>query len=353
MSKTGTYTLKDLQDISSPTVTQFGLEAVQEAVQNELQAHNLQVGQMLADYAQPTTEREEADATGQLLDGVMEKGDEFSRARTQKPDKAGKVGFPLEKFIYAIGWTAEYLQNATPAQIATATLNAERAHRRMLLEGVRGALFRPTNYTFNDYLTTNPIDIGVRALFNGDGNVPPLGPNLEEFDGAHTHFLAVNGLTVNAANSLILTVAEHTNDGNVRIHINVAQEAAWRGLTGFVPLTDVRVRVGADQVIGQAALDTSRINNRLIGYFNGAEVWVKPWIYNNYALALDANARVKALSMREHADASRRGLRTVAEIVTYPLQSQYMEAWVGFGVKNRGAAAALYTGGGAYVDPTV
>jgi hypothetical protein len=45
-------------------------------------------------------------------------------------------------------------------------------------------------------------------------------------------------------------------------------------------------------------------------------------------------------------------LYLAGEIITHPLQAQYMEAKHGFGAFTRTNGAALYLGGGTYTDPS-
>lgn len=340
-SATGTHRLSDLLVVTNQTVQQFGLAAVQDTLNAELAAHNRVLRENMGAFVTPTTEREEAEG-GATTDGEMEEVDpDFGRARTQMQQPAGKVAYPLRNFQFAVGWTAEFLETATPADIATSTINAETAHVRALQRAMREALHRPTNYDFEDFLTDRAT-INVKALYNGDGTVPPIGRNLEVFDNTHNHYTAITtDITAAAMNALILNVAEHGPSASVQVWIALAQEASVRALPGFAPYQDVRVRVGTDQTIGVSPLDPLNFANRAIGVYGGAEIWVKPICIPNYLIALNTGAAAKPLRMREPREEARRGLRTLAEIATFPLQARYMGARFGFGVYNRGAAAVL------------
>lgn len=351
MSYTGTHTLEDLKSIKDKTAVAFGLDAVQDVVTADLAAHNAVLADQMAAYAAPTTMREAADGTGNLLQGVMELADEFSRVRTQKDGKPGKVGFPLHKRQYAIGFTADYLREAPLADVATRILGAQRAHIQAHLTDMKKALFLPTNRTFSDYLVDD-MDLSIKALYNGDGTIPALGPNAEEFGGSHSHYLGSATLTTAALDALILTVAEHNGNADVRLHINVAQESVVRGLAGFIPAVDPRVNLGANAAVAVSPLALGNRGNRVIGYYNGAEVHIKPWVPASYVAAVDVNAPARALAMRQPVDPGQQGLRQVALIVTYPLQAQYWESKFAYGVKSRGAAAVLFIGNATYAAPS-
>ncbi len=352
--RTGTLDLRDLQNITNQTVPQYGLADVQAAVQNELAIHNGLYQDMVANLAAPVPDRQLADASGQLLDGTMQEVDEYGRVRTQKPGPVGKVGFPLRRYQFGIGFTGDYLQTATPAQVATATQNAQAAHRRQLITSVRNALFSPVNYTFADFLTDN-MEIPVKALYNGDGTAPTMGPNAEVFDGTHNHYLAFTSFTSAGLDALINTVAEHTNNAAIEVYINVADETAVRGFTGFTPALDSQIIVAQGTAMTVQRLDTGRQNNRLIGRYRGADIYVKSWVYSHYAVAVDTNAAVKPLGLREPTNAALRGLRMVGSIITFPLQSEYWGAEFGMGARNRSAAAVAQFNAaqaGTYQDPT-
>lgn len=352
MSYTGMHTLEDLKQIRDKTAVAFGLEAVQDVVRSDLASYNGTLNDLMSLYAAPVTRREEADQTGNLLQGVMEYADENSRVRTQKDSKPGKLGYPLHRMQYAIGFTADFLQEAPVGEVATRILGAQRAHTNAHLKALKTALFTPTNYTFSDYLVDD-MDVGVKALYNGDGTIPALGPNAEEFTGTHSHYLGSATLTTTALDALIVTVAEHNGNADVILHINVAQESPVRALSGFIPAVDGRVNLGANAAVAVSPLALGNRGNRLIGYYNGAAVWVKPWVPAGYIAAIDVNAPGKALAMRQPESAAQQGLRQIATNVAYPLQAQYWEARFGYGVRSRGAAAVLYIGNATYTAPSI
>jgi hypothetical protein len=348
---TGTHTLADLQRITDQTVTQFGIENVLPVIQAELEAHNRVLNENMAAFVQMTTEREEAAGGSTSFD--MEEADEYNRPRSQKPGDPYKVGYPLRRFTAAAGWTAEFFNIATPATLAERLLEVQAAHARELQRGIRAALLRGTNYDFKPYIADlRDTVVNVKALYNADGDVPPLGPQLDSFVGSHNHYLANASLTNAAVAGLINTVAEHSLNANIKIWINKADEAAYHALTDFRPHIDIRERPRLDQNVSALALDTGNVNNRAIGLINGAEVWIKPWMVANYSVAVNLSAADKPLKKRETVQAARRGLRPIAEVANFPLQANVFEALFGFGAFNRGAAAVLFHAGASYVTPS-
>jgi hypothetical protein len=350
MAQTGTHTLADLQAITDRTVVQFGIENVLPVIQQELDAHNRVVDDMVADFASRTTEREEP--VGGTTSFDMEIADEFNRPRTQKPGAPDKVGYPLDRFTVGIGWTAEFFQKATPAALVERLLETEAAHVRQLIKSIRKSLMASVNFSFTPYIEDiRDVAVTVRALYNADGFVPPVGPNLEQFVGSHNHYLGSATLTNAAVGSLITHIAEHSRRSSIRIYINKADEAAWRALTDFRPYLDMRERPSLTRDVANVPLEVLVTDDRAIGIIQGAEVWTKPWMVSNYALGVNITAPDKALRMREPTDVNRRGLRPIAEVATFPYQARVFEALFGFGVYNRGAAAVLQFNNATYTAP--
>jgi len=357
--RTGTHDLRDLQNVTNQTVILFGLEDVQAAVQAELAIHNSIANDMTSTLVAPVSSRIVPDASGMMLDGDMAEVDEYGRVRTQKVGTPEQIGIPIKRYQFGVGFTADYLHRATPAQVALATLNAQSADIRNTIRQVRNTLFNPTNSTFVDWLRDN-MSLSLKALYNADGVAPPMGPNGETFDGTHNHYMAFTAFTPAALDALINNVAEHSNNNRLETYINVAQEATVRTFPGFTAAVDPNIVVATTQSITVQRLDTGRSNNRLIGRYNGTDVWVKSWIFPNYGAVANAAAAVPAIGRREptgeDAVVGTPGLRMVGQIVTFPLQSEYWGREIGFGVRNRGVAAVAQFNAataGVYQDPTL
>jgi hypothetical protein len=110
----------------------------------------------------------------------------------------------------------------------------------------------------------------------------------------------------------------------------------------------------ANQPLGKR-LDITRLDNRAIGIFGAAEVWVKPWMLPSYFFAFDSTADAKPVCVRTRSGSmsAADGLNIAAEIDLYPLHAQYMECEFGAGVWNRTNGAVGFTNGATYVDPVV
>jgi hypothetical protein len=352
---TGTLTIADLQSNRFQSAADFGLNTIADVLRADLAAYNRVVDEMMMDLAVATDDRQRI--YGASADGEMLESDEYDRGVAVKPAGGSTVGFPLRKFVKDIGWTRDYSLMATPADYAEAMLGVQSMHTRAIRRELQRAIFGSANYTFRDRFVSPQVDLAVKRLVNADSLSIPNGPNGETFTAAsHTHYDFLDGANPTAAalTSLIEDVIEHGHGNRVLLNINRAAETAVRALTGFIAYTDPRV-VPADNAARTAiSLDNSRIDNRAIGLFGAAEVWVRSWVPAGYVFAYDAGTDMKPLVYRQHPAAAVRGLRIVATLDDYPLYAEVMESYFGFGVWTRTNGAVLYYAGSAsaYVDPT-
>lgn len=348
---TATHDISTLLAARNQSVAAFGLNNIVPILERELEAHNRLVEGVVGELADFTTDRQRK--YGVSVAGEMEKVDEYGRSRTQAGKPGDTVGFPLDLYQFAIGWTRKWFENKTPADMAIALQAAERAHLRALLREIKRAFMLSANYTFTDHLVDN-VDLFVKRMVNADGATIPEGPNNETFDGAtHTHYLARAGgsLAASDVTGAINTLVEHDHGKMVKIAINKTDETAFRALTGFIGYPDPRVVYRNTDTPG-TTLDITRLDNRAIGIFGGAEVWVKPWMPASYHFIWDAGSD-KPVVIRQRENGTMPGLRIAGENDAFPLHAQYMEAEFGPAVWNRTNGVMLYTGGTSYADPVI
>lgn len=350
--RTGTHDISSLMAANLQSAAEYGLDTINEVLQNDLRTHQTIVNQLVAEFMEPTTDRQRI--SGASSSGEMLEVDEYGGAPTQREQVGGPVGFPLRKFQYNLGWTNLWFKTKTPRDMALAQLNAEKAHLRRIQKEIKKAIFGSANYSFRDFLVDNFV-LAVKRFHNADGAAIPDGPNGEVFDGTtHTHIFASAGWSATVLTNAINTVVEHGFGGQVRVYINVADEAAVRALTGFYPYYDPRLIVANNITLpGNRRLDISRMDNRPIGLFGAAEVWVKPWVPALYSFVFDNGTPAKPLVFRQRNQAALRGLRIAAENDDYPLLARFMEDEFGVAVWNRANGAVYYAGGAAWVDPNI
>lgn len=342
-------TLDSLGASATQTVAGFGEDRVFDAITAHLRIHNGIMTEMLAGKAERSSDR--LRRYGGVDTMVMEDADQFGVARAQKVTAGSNVGFPLRLKTAGLQWTRKALRVMSLREIDAQVTAMLAADVQAVTTELKRALFLPTNYTFTDVLVDN-VDLPVKRLVNADSAVIPVGPNGETFDAAtHTHYLAAATLTTAALDGLIDTVREHYNVGQVMVEINKAQETTVRGLTGFAPYTDPRLINQSTALVAGNRLDITNPNNRAIGLYREAEIWVKPWMPATYLFGM-VDGAPKPLVMRTRDDSSG-DLELVANDEDYPLRAERYEREFGVGVGTRTNGAALYIGGGSYVAPTL
>jgi hypothetical protein len=350
-TQTGTHTIEDLLDVEHQSVAEFGRSTVENVIQSDLENHRQLTEEMVSGLAETTTDRQRI--YGDAGNTEMEEVDEFGRGTTQEDHDSGEVAFPLRKFLHDVGWTDDYEVNASPADMAQATLNAEKADVKKIREQMKKAIFKSSNYSYVDHLIDR-VTLDVKRFVNADGDPIPPGPNGETFDGStHTHYNAESGLSNGGLNDSLTDLQEHGHTDQIEMYINQADESAVKGLADFNKYVDSRLTLRDDQNQPRNQRDVSMpLDNRAIGIFSAAEVWVKPWVPSGYIFITDVGASQMPLNFRQHESAGLRGLRLAAEIRDYPLNIDNMEHYFGVGVWNRTNGVIHHHTNGMYQDPS-
>lgn len=357
----GTYTTLDTlaaQFANTASVLQVGEDRIYEEVEKIFAIQNDLLRQQLEVFGEYDSERI-ATMAGGIDAMVMEEVDQFGTPDAQKiAVPSGNMGFPLRKYAGSLQWTRAYLQVATVAQLSKDLFALQNADTLLIQRLLQRAFYNPTNYVFKDRLIDH-YDLNVKALANADSMYIPANPLTgAAFDAStHTHYKGYASGAFAAADltALIQNVREHFG-GTIDIKVFIPQglENTVRGFTGFMPYPDQRI-IPADNTVrlnpALGSLDIYNLNNRAIGIFDVAEVWVKPWCLANYVIAINL-AGLKPLRIRTRIGGSG-DLVLGFEDENHPLRAKTYEREIGIAVRNRYSAAVLYTGGSSYVAPTI
>jgi hypothetical protein len=350
-NRVGILSLDDLLARRDVTPLELGLDTIVASLNADMAIHNRLTTDMVSTFAVVTTDIRRRYGVSSSIQ--FKKVDEFGRSHTQKAVTGSVVEFPMDKFQAAIGWTAEFFRQKTVADMAMTQSAVQNGHVLGIRTELQRAIYGAANYTFTDYLATG-IDLGVKRFLNADGADIPMGPNGESFNAAtHNHYLFSDDLTAAGADALVATVLEHHQNGAPKVFINLADQAKWEALPKFKPYTDARLTLDANGDVPTVRQNMLQTNDKAIGLYGAAEVWIKPWALSDYSVCMDI-AAPKPLAARVR-EGSAIVLRTVAQNVLFPIQAEYMESEFGFGVYTRTNGAVLYhaVGAVAYVEPTL
>lgn len=346
----GTHDMNSLLAMTNTTALEIGFDTTAQILAEDLANFNTQVDEMLADFVETTQDRSRTYGASQ--DGAWYEADEYTRGPTQRATGGYPVGFPLKRFQTATGWTRDWIEAATGADIAQKQNTVKKGYVLKLRRDLATSVFNPTNYDFIDVFGKNVQTLKVKALINADSTAMQQGPNGEVFDGStHTHYNANATLTAAAVQANIDDIVEH-GFSSVVTYINQANATAFAALTGFSPLLDVRqFNIADTTTFPNGQLEVQKLDNKQIGLFGGGPVWIKPWVPANYAVSFDTSTPVKPLVRRiRHINP---GVRTIATLGAHPLSAEYYEDHYGFGVWNRLAMAVLQFNNASYSAPTL
>lgn len=351
----GTLTLADLLATQrNTTVAKIGVDSAFKAIANTLRVHNDQLGEMMDDFVEKTTDRLRAYGTYSSM--TMIDSDEFTVPPPQKISAGANIGFPLNMATISFQWTDMWFKKHTIEELAGHVNAAMDADARRIQRDLIRSLFYATNYDFVD-ANVDGITLPVKRLVNADSATIPPGPQGESFTAStHTHYIAAaSTFAATDLTSLVNTVREHfPGGGDIRVYINQAQEATVRGFSGYLTAyVDARILPASTsaRAVGKS-LDPTSITSRAIGIdSNGAEVWVKPWVPSGYAFAWNANAP-KPVVYRYDPDYGD-GLQSMFDRQVDPFSVRGFRRIFGFGVWNRVNGACLYTANTTWADPTV
>ncbi len=348
----GTLTTNDtLATLRAATgvVAEIGEDVAFESIDMALQVHSQLLQEAMVDFVEPTTDRLRRYGGPDQMQ--MEELDEIGSASAQKIGPGATLGFPMKFYGGGLQWSRLYFLNATGPELAAQVEAMMDADVKNVHKQLKAALLIPTNYTFEDRRVDH-VQLPIKALINADSAAIPIAPDGATFNGAtHNHYLGATAAWSGATavqmaadlTALINTVVEHFLTGRVLVLINQAQEVNVRSLTNFFPYYDMRLTpaITATQATS-ANLDVTNLTNRAIGVFGPAEIWVKPWIPANYAVAMQVDVPQKVLCKRTR-NVGSGNLELQFDMEEYPLRARTYGREFGFGVWNRVAAAALST----------
>lgn len=360
----GTLGLADLLRVNNTPVIDFGEERVFLSIANYLREYSALVNENLDTFTFRTTKRVRGVGAPVLLQPTFT--DEYGVPDVKKVAGAGQLGFPLIKHTFAMQWTYQWMRQHTPADMAMQAQAAANGDMKALQGKLASAIFSPTNYTFTDTLV-DLMPVYVKAFCNADGFPIPASPSGLTFDATvHTHYTAVNSTwpAVADIDALLNNVSEHYTSGKLVMYVpmsfgNYLYSNRAATYTDFAPLTYTDQSYAVTLTLGIGTLNPFNAQNRQIGVYKGAAVWVKPWVPDGYIFLANngSEAETKPIAMRvplglggDNGD-----FRPIFKSAGFPTSVEILERQYGFGVNDRTAGAVLQFNGGSttYGAPTL
>jgi hypothetical protein len=285
----------------------------------------------------------------------FQKATEFGRPSKIRMAQIAR-GFPLDHFDLGDGYTQEYIDSATGAQLVAVQATILNAWTSLEREISMEAVFNNVNLTDKD-------GIAVKRLYNADGEVPPTIKRWSHA-GSHTHYLINASAGSGFAQADLDTMGEHLVHHGFREFGDAAfillahrdEMAAIRGFANFIP---------AETSSRPAAVPGSGV---IAGVQRGApggltvEGWVNDWtvvefndIPSGSLFGMVSGGPLDTrniVGLRQHENASARGLRLIeGNRQNYPLYDSVYDGYLGAGVGQRGAGVIMQDAA-SYAVPT-
>lgn len=341
------------------TVQEFGEDKLFKGIDESLRIHNQITTELFDEFCEVTTDQ--LRRWGGEIRRRMGRLDEYGATDTQKSMlAAANVGFPLYQFGDALQWTRNYFLELTVRDLVMQFRAILTADLQNLYYQIKKTLVSPFNNVNYVDRVTDGVTLPLRALLNGDGTPIPRNPNTgAAFDSAtHSHYLNAGAWNAAALDAGINNVLEHGVQGRIRLVVNTADESNVRNVAGFTAYAPQNIQLGSNTAFATGVVqDPYRPENRPIGIYGAAEIWVKHWWIPNYFVVYDTAPTRKVLAMRKRKGSSKAGfgdLNLVYDNENFPLRAnQYLREF-GMGVNDRSSASITYVGaGGNYVEPSI
>lgn len=281
-----------------------------------------------------------------------------------------QMGFAFEWYDLAARFTWRFLAEASAEQVESVHQAVLDADSRLVFNEVMRTLFRNTNRV----ATIGGTAYNVYTLYNADGTVPPA-YKANTFTGTHTHYLSSGAATVDSGDldemqdHLTHHGYEATNGADLILMVNKVQADTIRNFRSianggtarydFVPSVNTpRFLLPTNVVAGNAGQPPAQIRGmKVVGAYGEFTIVEESFIPAGYMVAFATggpDSLTNPIGIREHRNQALRGFRLVkGRRDDYPLQDAIYQRGFGTGVRQRGGAAVMMIGTGAYTPPAI
>lgn len=284
----------------------------------------------------------------------FQKATEFGRPSKIRMAMVSR-GFPYAHFDLGDGYTQEFIDGATGAQLRAVQATVLNSWTSLEREIVLEAVFGNANYTDQD-------GINVKRLYNADGEVPPTIKRWTH-DGTHTHYL--NGGGGGFVQADLDTMSEHLihhgfrefGDATFLLMVNRTDLPTVRAFADFIPAEsgEIPVELSASGVVRGPQRTGGAGGLRVEGWCNDWTIIQANDFPDGYLFGMVSGGPMNlrnVVGLRVHENPAARGLRLIeGNRQNYPLYDSVYDGYMGAGVAQRGAAVILQDAA-SYTAPT-
>jgi hypothetical protein len=308
------------------------------------------------------------ESVSQLSSAKFERSTEYGEPRgIRQAPTSFLMGYDFGWYDLAARFTWQFLADANSQQVEAIHASVLDADNQLVFTTVLEALYNNVNRTAN----IKNQDVNVYALYNADGTVPPA-YKTNTFDGTHNHYMVSGAATIEpgdlddlyeqlrhhgygAENGVQQILLMNSSESKVVRTFRVANGATF----DFIPATNQPqslILEPGQQVSGSRPGPTFGGLN-VVGQY-GYQLIVEDDLFPaGYVANIGTGGKANLnnpVGIREHANASLRGLRLVkGPDNDYPLIDSFYNRGIGTGIRQRGGAAVMQIKAtGSYVPPT-
>lgn len=339
------YGLLSQQDLYEKRVTEIGVDEVVASIQQTIDEHNKQLDALFSLFVKRTTQFQLRFRTSTAA--RLQPLDDNGRARPIQPSGQYDVAFPLH--AAGTAWGADYRTGIkmTVGDAADATKTLIDADLRWMRDHLLAAMFVNGSWTFTDPMHG---DLSVYGPASGDSTIYQVMAGADQM-ATDDHILGSAALDAAVFSTIKDELTEHPeNAGDIIVLIPTASRSTVEGLTGFYPIADPNLRVGANttELIGRLG---ASVPGQLFGYIDSC--WCVEWrsFPSNYVVGVSTGGD-PPLAMREEPEKELQGFNEVAERNDHPFYERQYLRIAGFGAWNRVGMVTMRTNSATYAVPT-
>ena len=321
-------------------------------MQNQLAAFNASNDAVVALFSFETVKPNEK--VGVPINPGFQKATELGRPSKVRL-KFVPRGFPLDHFDLGDGYTQEFLDLSTGAELVAVQATILNAWTELQKEITLEAVMGSANYTDKD-------EINVKRLYNNDGEIPPTIKRWTH-DGTHQHYLFGGGGGFVQAD--LDTMGDHLihhgfreyGDATFILLAHRDEIATIRGFANFITADESEQpeNLAASGVLKGLMRRAGTAGLKVEGFVNDWTVVQYNDMVQGYILGLVSGGPFdvrNVVGQRLHENPSVRGLRLIeGNRQNYPLYDSVYDGYAGAGVGQRGAAVVMQDAA-SYTDPT-
>ena len=343
----GFHGLVDILDNRAATVDQ---DILSDAIQAAVNAHNADVQQSLALFANKRTTDPQI-GVNQMAEGELQPLDEWGRPQPRRPPPPVARYAPL--YMAGDSIASNYIteQKMTVQEVNDRLQSVLLADTKWLRRQILSALFTNASYNYTDpqYGT-----LAISTLANGDSET--FIRSASGTASADTHHKGNATLTEAVLTDIRAELIEHDENGGdsaqVVVFVPTASVATVQGFTNHIDAPDQNLTfgTGVNQYTGSFSATAP---GTPIGYNAEARVHLREWsrMPSDYAIGV-TDSGLSPLIMREDEVTALRGFHEWPERRDTPYLQRIWVRRAGFAAYNRVGACVYRTNNGTYAIPT-